>query len=452
MVEAIANGVEDFLIDGLSYKLKSGASYITQRRQSTFHPSGSNVYKAEQGTKLIKIQLNGDSWLDPSTVRIMFALENNDPVKSHLLRNISGPWCFFRRMRILCGGQIIEDIDNYNRTHEMMSLMYSDERRDNDDIEGFGQRIKDPDQGVLDAAVYTGVFGNNKRVVGFKLLAGIFEQTKYLPLRYCPIVIELELVNSKYEPIIKPLANDGPQVHVENTSIDWTISDVQLKCDLCTLDNALDNEYAQHLLEGKALPINYNTFVTQNQAISGTNVSINVSRALSRLKTIFITFLHSDSAANSQVSKEFNGFYHPMSEKGGPYDSTGELEYQIQIGSKLYPEYPVRSLSEAFSKLKQCVYGADNNFHSISFTAKQYQKDTFIIGIDTEKVPGAGFTGLNTKSGDLITIKVKAQQVRGDGVGTESGILSSEMPTNMFITLFSDNIMEIRDTGVSVYD
>jgi len=451
MVEAIANGVEDFLIDGLSYKLKAGASYITQRRQATFHPSGSNVYKPEQGTKLIKIQLNGDSWLDPASVRIMFALENNDPNKAHLLRNISGPWGFFRRMRILCGGQIIEDIDNYNRTHEMMSLMYSDERRDNDDIEGFGQRIKDPAQEVVDATTYKGIYGNSKRVVGFKLLAGIFEQTKYLPLRYCPIVIELELVNSKYEPIIKPGPGTGSQINESNTSEEWTISDVQLKCDLCTLDNALDNEYAQHLLEGKALPINYNTFVTQNQAISGTNISINVSRALSRLKTIFITFLHTNTLAVSTISKEFNNFYHPMNDKGS-YDSSAELEYQVQIGSKLYPEYPVRSLSEAFCKLKQCVYGADNTFHSISFTARQYEADTFIIGIDTEKVPGAGFTGLNTKSGDLITIKVKAQQVRASGGGTEPGILSSEMPTNMFITLFSDNIMEIRDTGVSVYD
>ena len=214
MVEAIANGVEDFLIDGLSFKLKAGASYITQRRQSTFHPSGSNVYRAEQGTKLIKIQLNGDSWLDPATVRIMFALENNDPNTDHLLRNISGPWSFFRRLRILCGGQIIEDIDNYNRTHEMISMMYSDERRDNDDIEGFEQRIKDPEFDGIDADVYTGIFGNNKKVVGFKLLAGIFEQTKYLPLRYCPIVIELELVNSKYEPILKPYpGNDGSEIH-----------------------------------------------------------------------------------------------------------------------------------------------------------------------------------------------------------------------------------------------
>ena len=301
----------------------------------------------------------------------MFALENNDTDKTRFLRNVSGPWSFFRRMRILCGGQIIEDIDNYNRTHEMISMMYSDERRDNDDIEGFEQRMKDPEFEGIEADVYTGILGNNKKVVGFKLLAGIFEQTKYLPLRYCPIVIELELVNSKYEPILKPYqGNDGSGINVLNTSVEWTISDVQLKCDLCTLDNALDNEYAQHLLEGKALPINYNTYVSQNQAISGTNISINVSRALSRLKTIFISFVHSRSIALNMHVKEFNNFYHPMIEKG-VYDSTSELEYQIQIGSKLYPEYPVKSLSEAFSKLKQCVYGADNTFHSISFTAKQ---------------------------------------------------------------------------------
>ena len=114
MVEAIANGVEDYLIDGLSFKLRAGASYITQRRQATFHPSGSNIYKSEQGTKLIKIQLNGDSWLDPATVRFMFSLENNSTDKAKLSRNISSPHSFFRRMRIVCGGQIIEDIDNYN--------------------------------------------------------------------------------------------------------------------------------------------------------------------------------------------------------------------------------------------------------------------------------------------------------------------------------------------------
>ena len=34
-----------------------------------------------------------------------------------------GAWRFFRRMRIICGGQIVEDIDYYNRVREMFHEM-----------------------------------------------------------------------------------------------------------------------------------------------------------------------------------------------------------------------------------------------------------------------------------------------------------------------------------------
>ena len=77
MVEAIANGIEDKLIDGLSFKLNPGASYVIDRRSVTFHPQGSNLYKPKEGTKLIRILLTGDSWLDTSTLRIMFRLNND---------------------------------------------------------------------------------------------------------------------------------------------------------------------------------------------------------------------------------------------------------------------------------------------------------------------------------------------------------------------------------------
>ena len=76
MVEAIANGVEDKLIDGLSFKMTPGASYVVDRRSVTYHPQGSNIYMPGQGTKLIRILLTGDNWMDPSTFRVMFTLNN----------------------------------------------------------------------------------------------------------------------------------------------------------------------------------------------------------------------------------------------------------------------------------------------------------------------------------------------------------------------------------------
>ncbi len=61
MVEAVASGAEDKLIDSLSFKSPNSASYITDRKSVSFHPSGSNVYSSAGGTKLIKMVLIGDS-------------------------------------------------------------------------------------------------------------------------------------------------------------------------------------------------------------------------------------------------------------------------------------------------------------------------------------------------------------------------------------------------------
>jgi len=75
MVESYANSVEDKLVDGLTFKLTEGASYINDRKSVTFHPQGSNIYKPSAGTKLIKIALTGQDWLGPTTFRIMFDVE-----------------------------------------------------------------------------------------------------------------------------------------------------------------------------------------------------------------------------------------------------------------------------------------------------------------------------------------------------------------------------------------
>ena len=54
---------------------------------------------------------------------VMFDLKNTSQVSGALLRPLGGPHSFFRRMRLLCGGQVIEDIDNYNRVHEMLRIL-----------------------------------------------------------------------------------------------------------------------------------------------------------------------------------------------------------------------------------------------------------------------------------------------------------------------------------------
>ena len=138
MVEAIANGVEDKLIDGLSFKMNPGASYVVDRRSVTYHPQGSNIYKPTSGTKLIRILLTGDNWLDTSTFRILFDVRNNTAAAKKLYV-LGGPHCFFGQVRILAAGQLVEDIDNYNRIHEIINVLISGESRDNPAAEAFGR-------------------------------------------------------------------------------------------------------------------------------------------------------------------------------------------------------------------------------------------------------------------------------------------------------------------------
>ena len=65
MVEAHAQSVDDYLIEGLSFKLGAGASYVTNRRSVSFFFSGSDTYSPASGVKVIIIKLNGSDWLDP---------------------------------------------------------------------------------------------------------------------------------------------------------------------------------------------------------------------------------------------------------------------------------------------------------------------------------------------------------------------------------------------------
>ena len=44
-MEHHAQSVDDALIGGLSYKLKSGASYVTNRRSVSYFAQGGNGYK-----------------------------------------------------------------------------------------------------------------------------------------------------------------------------------------------------------------------------------------------------------------------------------------------------------------------------------------------------------------------------------------------------------------------
>ena len=217
--------------------------------------AGSNEYQAGSGARVIRVNITGDGWLDPSTVRVVYTLVNTDTDSNKLLRVLSGPWSFFRRARCLVGSSAMtDDIDYYNRVHETFHILTSDNNRNNDEAEGFGRRWDNKDVYGSWNSELSGMPGNSARTGSFKPLFGILNQQKYIPLSWCPISMEFELVNNATDSVASSIVNGA--FDFLNTSTSWKIQDVKVVCDVVTLDSVLQNSYAEIVLSGKSLPIN----------------------------------------------------------------------------------------------------------------------------------------------------------------------------------------------------
>ena len=73
----------------------------------------------------------------------------------------------------------------------------------------------------------------------------------------------------------------------------------------------------------------------------------------------------------------------------------------LQIGSKLVPEYPITSVTQALYQPKKAVG------HPLQMYSRWYRTHKYIIGFELEQIGGAGFTGLSTKAGDLLTLNFR---------------------------------------------
>jgi len=249
------------------------------------------------------------------------------------------------------------------------------------------------------------------------------------------------------------------------------------------LDNQLDNEYTDHLMQGKSLPINLSSFVHQVQAIGQTDRPvIALSRAYTRLKTVYVTFYkqpkswyysagkfyQGDDPLPNYPLKECNFFYHPQwvwqpsnflneqspfpafTEKGGfTFQFNTEVEAQIQIGSKLIPELPIRSSAEAYYQLRKCLgCHQPGSQYGVNILDREYRASKYILAFDCERQKNAGFSGLNTRTGDLITIKMlNFRHQDNDGV-----VWDKTYPDFQHTTLEYDAIMSITDAGVQVLE
>ncbi len=181
--------------------------------------------------------------------------------------------------------------------------------------------------------------------------------------------------------------------------------------------------------------IDYNTFINSQHAMTTSSGLIQVSRALTRLAAVFLSF---DQSTRQQRYRAFNNFHYP-----------GDvLELQLQVGSNKFPEMKMNSRSECFAKLRDtcrdlqplAAHGTVYGITASSITPAGYMGNEFTVGINTEKIEGAASSGLNMKDGSVMSLGYKIPYI------TSSNINS------MYFTMLAGHKLEIRNAGVVIYD
>ena len=513
-MDYIISESSDVMINQLNFGLPQTSQYITDRRQVNYFPSGSNVYAPNAGNKNIKFYISGEAnqYLDLSSVRLFAYLQNTDGTRAKFLRPLGGLHSFFQRYRATVGGQMVQDIVEYNRHCELFKSFKSKDVNEMDDIESSANpsydddyhkyangldnflQINDTGDGTNsypngDHNEYgrvdfrhtrhslSGIPGANSKVrLSHKPVCGLMESSYYLPLRFAPLELEFTIVSDGTEPVVVPQGNGTTQTDKNgyyfqdgNTSTSWEINNVIIRADVITLDNTVDNNITKHLLEGQSLKLivpQYHT-ITQTFNTGGGEINMNIVKSASKLTNAFITLyrtprggeIYSNYLVDNYVYKRWNYFYNPMiwgqiNDGGDPEnipaqagkgfaDSSRALTYQLQIASKKYPEFEVSSLSEAFYFLRRTLHflNADQNGLNISY--KQYRENKFVMAFSLEKMPDVNFTGTNTKSGSLITFKIK---------GTEGSLATEEQIQEIFVSLISESVVELTESGTIVFD
>ena len=431
-----ASSTEPHLVDGLDFRLPPTGQYIESKRQVTWQPASANNF-SPNGARLVRFQLAGHDWLLGETVRVSWQVNNTDAGANRNLMPLSiYGGAMISRARLIVNSQIVEDLQYYNRTNELLSYLLSPGRRNLNTGEGFGNNNAADWNAVITPEPIAPSTG---RRVTFPLLFGLFAQPKWLPMSYMNnLTIELELGDA-----------DGWIDSAAGNSTGWNITDVRMFADVVTLDPGLTNAISEHVLAGKSLPIAYSSFFTQMNTNPGNNPTFmtSLTKGYSYLKGVLVTFFCPSGEGGVPANtnkKALNHFWSWGSATADLNPAHDRFDVFLSIGNKIMPEYHVTSFSEAWYRLRLAVgkYASDS---MISVTPREFRSSKFILAWDTERGAlqaggGLAHTGISTTGGEMLTLQAKGMSANGATLG----------PTYVYTTLHYDGILQLQLDSASI--
>ena len=435
----------DVLVSNLKFGLDPQGSYCQNRRSSTTF-SNVNSASPNSGVKVVTINIGSSSeWLDPQSVVLAMNITNTGT--ADLFPASGCVASLFERLQIRLGSSLVEDIQDFGKlTVAMEEHSMSSQKKLAYDAIGFGTEplpsthasFFSPGQHLpLKLAHEPGNNNANTKRVHMKFnLSGLFSQHRWIylgALGGSGLQIQLTLSDPTDSLITRTTLNSTNTDY----STSYTLSDIKILADLCTLNDDLQASFNSALLSGQELRIpikSWETVVNYLPSTSAGSFDVPISKNYTRLASMFAIFNKAMDAQKSGLNKHVNSGYFPTTH-------AEDFEYYLQLGSKRVPDHSVRGVSEAWYRLQR-VLGIEGSLaHTSSVSMEAYKSTRHMIGIENEKLPMLMATGENLSTGQTIFLKVKGM-----------GSTETDVPTKCTICMHFEKIISVQDTITEVYD
>ena len=122
------------------------------------------------------------------------------------------------------------------------------------------------------------------------------------------------------------------------------------------------------------------------------------------------------------------------------------MTLQLSIGGMVVPIQPIRSMSEAFFRLRQTL--RQSSLGSLNMAGYgAYCSYEFVVGFPLEKVPEASFSGVSTRVGESCVLTVNNIPTQ---VGGEPPALVPPLISGVYLHFVFDSIASVSGAGVEL--
>ena len=412
----IASAGEAPVHGSLSYELPAPSTAVVDRKQhNRAYPSSASSL-SKTGTQTVRIRLGGEDFIDPSSIRLQYTLNNTSGANMKPHVGAHGAWG-----QVFCrsGGVELDNIQNFARFYQQYVFNHAtrEEQFGALGVESLAVSQAD-DYGKPHIA---DINAEGSITVMHRLPLSLLSAGKLLPCKYAPLEIELSLLNDVNDWL---LANDGNAL-----SQSFTLSDIQILYNSFHLDEAVLQSFYSALLRNKVMSIaTMNAHQMVFPMSTAPTQNFTSVRAFSRLSQVWLTFRRTGPR-----SKEFMcpGDLPGVADVANhAMTNTQVPTARLSIGPANWPNpQPAASVGEYYNMLMNAL-GQQPNINR-----KCFEEDSFTIVWDLRKMPQDPTSAISTRSGDQVHIQLSNL---------------SNGATECWVTLISFQVVAIRESGISV--